>query len=320
MTDAGEPLYKLIAQIRKPVALREIMAQCLRHIYRGDPLSDGKAVLPVPPKELFDDVTVKEVMASEIRCAVYSSKRPAVGLLLYMHGGGFVIGSSEDVDYTARQICKLTGLTVVSVNYRLAPETVFPGALHDCLQALDWAIERSADLALNTSSIFLAGDSAGGNLAASLALLLKQRQRTLAGTILLAPWLDMHVEAYESFNRLAPQGIVYDAGFIGYARGVYARFEEWENPLVSPIFCNLQELPPTIVLVGAEDPLVDQSIQLSEIARDAGCNHIEFVVYEGMPHCFYSFPSLFDEEKDCYKRISLFVKQNLVDLQAKSSS
>jgi acetyl esterase len=308
---AAEPLHKLLSQIRHPVSLRENMAACLRHIYMGDPFTTEKEALPSPPVELFEEVTVKEVTVSGVRCAIYSPKQPSTGLLLYMHGGGFVIGSSEDTDYTTRQLCLSNGLTVISVNYRLAPETVFPGALDDCLQVFDWAIERSDELGFDASNIFLAGDSAGGNLAVSLASRLHQKATHLTGLILLAPWLDMRVEAYESYNRLAPTGIVFDAAFMGYARAAYLKFEDWGNPLASPILCDPGELPPTIILVGTDDPLVDQAVSMGERARDNGCKNIEIVEYEGMPHCFYSFPHLFDEERDCYQEIARFVRHQV---------
>jgi acetyl esterase len=212
---------------------------------------------------------------------------------------------------TTRQLCLSNKLVVISINYRLAPETVFPGALDDCSQVFDWAIQRSDELGFDASNIFLAGDSAGGNLAVSLASQLWLREMQLAGLILLAPWLDMRVEAYDSYNRLAPTGVVFDAAFIGYARGAYLKFEEWGNPLASPILCDPSELPPTIILVGTDDPLVDQAARMREQASDSGCTNIELVEYEGMPHCFYSFPNLFDQERDCYQEIASFVKRQV---------
>jgi acetyl esterase len=97
---AAEPLYQLLRQNRRPVYLRESIATCLRHIYMGDPLTGETKVLPSPPAELFEEVSSREITISGIRCVIYSPKQPCTGLLLYMHGGGFVVGSSEDTDYT----------------------------------------------------------------------------------------------------------------------------------------------------------------------------------------------------------------------------
>jgi acetyl esterase len=304
---AAEPFYKLLGEIRRPLTLREIMSVCLRHIYIGDPFSGEKPLLPPPPQELFDEVTVTEVHSAGIRCVLYLPKQRSTGVLLYMHGGGFVVGCSEDTDYTTRQLCRANRLAVISINYRLAPETVFPGAIEDCVNVLGWARQNGGDYGFDCSRVFVAGDSAGGNLAAAVALRLKRDQVSVAGAILLAPWLDMKVEAYDSYNRLAPEGVVYDAAFIGYCRGAYLRFEEWTDPLASPMLCDPKDLPPTLIFAGTADPLYDQCAQFTESARKAGCNHIELVTYDGMPHCFYTFPNVFAEEVDCYRRISEFV-------------
>lgn len=126
---------------------------------------------------------------------------------------------------------------------------------------------------------------------------------------MLAPWLDMAVESYESYNHLAPQGIVFDAAFIGYARAAYVGYEEWLNPLVSPIHAPLKDLPPTLVLIGDQDPFIDQVRLFDKRAKEAGISNIKTVTYCGMPHCFYSFPDLYKEEKDGFETISQFLKQ-----------
>ena len=304
---AAKPLYKLLSEIRRPLTLRDIMAVCLRHIYIGDPFSGEKPLLQPPPKELFDEVTATEVDVDGIRCVLYLPKRRKPGVMLYMHGGGFVVGCSEDTDYTTRQLCRSNSLAVISINYRLAPEAVFPLAIEDCLKVLSWAKNKGAQYDFDCSRVLLAGDSAGGNLAAAVALRLKQDGVSLAGAILFAPWLDMSVEKYESYNRLAPEGVVFDAAFIGYCRGACLRFEEWNDPLASPQLCDPNDLPPTLIFSGTADPLYDQSARFYEMASNAGCEHIQLVSYSGMPHCFYTFPNVFTEEADCYGRISTFI-------------
>jgi acetyl esterase len=117
----------------------------------------------------------------------------------------------------------------------------------------------------------------------------------------------MHLEQYKSYNELAHDGIVYDAPFMGFARSAYARYEQWTDPLVSPIFAHAAHFPPTIILAGTDDPLVDQTIHFRDRAKRDNHNHIEVALYPGMPHCFYSLPSLFSEEVECYKQIKAFV-------------
>lgn len=328
MTDQSkaEPLHNLLRKMRNPVTLRELMAACLRSIYMGDPFSDYGEVLKTPA-DLLQQVKVIDQTISGVRCAVYTPAEATLAaqivgapeekkcpLLLYMHGGGFVIGCSEDTDYVTRRLCQRLQAIVVSVNYRLAPETSFPGALDDCEKVLyaviGGALELPPDLngAMDTSSLYVAGDSAGGNLAAALAYRLNQSQKPAQGVILFAPWLDMQLEAYDSYNQLAPAGIVFDAAFLGYARAAYVGYEKWTDPLVSPLFIALQSLPPTIIVIGTADPLVDQTLKLKQMAHECSAEQIEILTYSDLPHCFYSFPNLFAEEEDCYRRIADFVE------------
>lgn len=107
-------------------------------------------------------------------------------------------------------------------------------------------------------------------------------------------------------------GIVCDAAFLSYARAAYVGYEEWSNPQASPLFCDLRHLPPSLVIIGTEDPFVDQVLELTRKAREQGCDQIEAVIYKGMPHCFCSVPGLYDEQMECYERIAEFVhKQQL---------
>lgn len=283
------------------------MAACLRSTYLGDPFTGDKAAIPATPAYLLESVTVSDNSDSGIRCAIYKPTKQdgLLPVMLYMHGGGFVICSSEDTDYITRMLCHTNQMVVVSINYRLAPEVVFPGALNDCKQVLDWVVDKSNLLDVDGGSIYLAGDSAGANLAAALA----QTYKAAKGLIMLAPLLDMAVESYDSYNRLAPQGIVFDAAFIGYARAAYVGYEEWRNPLVSPIHAPLKDLPPTLVLIGDADPFIDQVLLLDKQAKEAGISTIKTMTYCGMPHCFYSFPDLYKEEKDSFETIAQFLKR-----------
>ncbi len=285
------------------------MAACLRSVYMGDPFSTEEGALPEPPSILREQVSVSASTIGGVRCAIYSpiGTVTALPLLLYMHGGGFVVGCSEDTDYITRMLCRSNNIVVVSVNYRLAPETVFPGALDDCERVLQSLLTYAERYSIDPDVVFLCGDSAGANLAASLSHRLGKSTAAPKGLILLAPWLDMELESYSEYNRLAAKGIVFDAPFLAYARAAYTDFDKWTDPFVSPIGIPPGVMPPTIVLTGSADPLVGQTLKLNRNALNAECTHIQTVVYEGMPHCFYSFPNLFAEEQDCFRQIAEFV-------------
>jgi len=287
------------------------MAACMRSTYMGDPFSGDEGALLKPPSNLIEEVQVTEESIAGIRCAIYAPRKNAerLPLVLYMHGGGFVFGCSEDTDYVTRMLCHSNQVVVLSVNYSLAPETVYPGALIDCERVLESAISQNAAFGNDARPVYLAGDSAGANLAISLYSRLRQHRTLIKGLILLAPWLDMQLENYDSYNQLAPTGIVFDSPFMGYARAAYVGFEQWKDPSVSPLFSSLKDLPPTIALIGTEDPLIDQVLALKNKAFDSGCEQIEVEIYPGVPHAFYLFPNLYSEEQDCFKRISDFIRR-----------
>jgi acetyl esterase len=305
----AEPLYRLLRKIRPRPTLRELMASCLRSIHMGDPFSAEGGALPPVPQLLMAEVRVAEIVVGEVRCLIYSPSSSAgrLPLALYMHGGGFVIGDCEDVDYIARRLCHSNQMIVASVDYRLAPETVFPGQLEDCEQVLRNLLLQKDEFNVDDSRLYVAGDSAGGNLAAALCYRVHPQQFKISGLIMLAPWLDMELEAYASYNRLAPTGIVFDAAFLAYARASYVGFEQWKNPLVSPVHIAFVNMPPTIAFIGTEDPLLDQVLKLKAKVSLDHYSDLEVQVYDGMPHCFYSFPGVFVDEVDCYKRLSEFI-------------
>jgi acetyl esterase len=235
MDERAQPLHDMLRRIRQPVALREIIAQCLRHIYMGDPFAD-QGIKDSRSSQDLPTVSVTETVVAETRCLVY---RPLVDadiklpVILYMHGGGFVVGCPEDTDYITRRLCADNNCVVISVDYPLAPETMFPGALNVCVEVLRAIVEQPMDNC-DPARVFIAGDSAGGNLAVGVAMAAARVGRPVSGLILLAPWLDMNVEAYASFNSLAAHGVVFDAPFIGYARAAYALPHEWLDAQVSP--------------------------------------------------------------------------------------
>jgi acetyl esterase/lipase len=135
-------------------------------------------------------------------------------MMLYAHGGGFTLGQSEDTAYITSRIAAENGMVLVSVNCRLAPEWPFPACLDDCLVVLQWMQKNEALVGGDGARIAVGGDSAGGNIAAALPLQARDAGMPLPqAAVLLAPITDFFFEQYESFERLAPLGIVYDSGF-----------------------------------------------------------------------------------------------------------
>jgi acetyl esterase len=232
--------------------------------------------------------------------------------MMYFHGGGFMVGRSEDTEFLTRKMCVQNNLVVVSVNYRLAPEWPFPTGLDDCVAAYRWVLEQGDTLGADTGRIVFAGDSSGSNFAATAALRARDAGLPLpTAVVMLGPVCDFNFERYDSFNRLAPKGIVYDAAFAGFMRGGYVRYEDWSHPHVSPIYADLGGFPPTILVVGTADPIVDSARAFARKLQEAGNQSVELFVSERMPHGFYFFPRLFREEVEAYDAVEKFLQKHL---------
>ena len=315
--DPAAPMYRLLALMRTPVALRDLMLQPVRTGYIGQEKPINPAELPKSAAELYPDIRVSELDVpsplGRIRCQVFSPPGTAArrAMMLYAHGGGFTLGQSEDTAYITSRIAAENGMVVFSVNYRLAPEWPFPACLDDCLVVLQWMQKNGARIGGDGARIAVGGDSAGGNIAAALPL--KARDSGLPvpqAAVLLALITDFFFEQYESFERLAPLGIVYDTAFIGFIRGAYlVHGRNWGHPHASPTRADLHGYPATFIATGTADPLVDDNRAFAEKLRAAGGAGVEHLVRDGMPHGFYFFPGMFKQGDQAFAAIAAFLKR-----------
>src|SRR3712207_3328606 len=153
-----------------------MMIQPVRTGYLGKDEPIDPKDLPPSPEELFPNVSVEQHYAPSpdgpIRCEVFRPDGAPSGLptMMYFHGGGFMVGRSEDTEFLTRKLCVQNDVVVVSVNYRLAPEWPFPTGLDDCLAAYRWVMEQGDTLGADTGRMVFAGGSSGSNFAATAAL------------------------------------------------------------------------------------------------------------------------------------------------------
>src|SRR5215470_17787821 len=222
-SDPAAPFYQLLAKQRSPVALRDMMIHPVRFGYIGQEKTIDPKELPKSAAELYPDIRVAQIAvpseAGPVRCQVFSPPEGAKprAMMLYLHGGGFTVGQSEDTAYITSRIATENAMVIVSANYRLAPEWPFPACLDDCLAVLHWMQQNAGTLGGDPARISVGGDSAGGNIAAALPIKARDAGLPLpCATVLLAPITDFFFEQHESFERLAPLGIVYDTAFIGF--------------------------------------------------------------------------------------------------------
>ncbi|MBX9774554.1 MAG: alpha/beta hydrolase [Xanthobacteraceae bacterium] len=317
-SDPAAPLYRLLAKMRSPVALRDIMIDPVRTGYIGKGAPIDPTDLPKSAAELYPGVAVSELAvpspAGAIRCQVYRppGSQAVIPMALYLHGGGFTIGRSEDTAYITSRMASENGVVVVSVNYRLAPEWPFPAGLDDCVGVLAWMQQHGASIGGDGARIAVAGDSAGGNFAAAIPI--KARDEGLPApkaVVMFCPITDFFFEDYDSFERLGPLGIVYDTAFIGFIRGAYlVHRKNWAHPHASPMRADLAAYPPALIVSGTHDPLVDDNrafvARLKAAGRDA-----EHFVREGMPHGYYFFPGVFRQGDEAFAAIKTFLARAL---------
>lgn len=250
------------------------------------------------PVEQVEDRTIPGP-AGQIPIRIYRPRSESgLPVLLYFHGGGFVIGDLDTHDTPLRSLANRAGCLVVSVDYRLAPEHPFPAAPEDCYAATHWVAQHAAKIGGDGTRIAVAGDSAGGNLAAVVALMARDRGGPqLALQILIYPGVDEQLSAeYVSWKEC--NGVVLQRGDDYQGNTLYLPYEaDRANPYASPIAAsNLEGLAPVLVVTAEFDPLRDEAEQYAARLRAAG-NRVTCVRYQGMVHAFFQFGGLVDDAR-----------------------
>lgn len=229
-----------------------------------------------------------------------------LGVILYLHGGAYALGSINIHREFIARLAQATKMRCLAINYRLAPEHPFPAALEDATAAYHWLLTQGVD----PSQIIIAGDSAGGGLALVTMVTLRDAGEQLpAGAVCISPWTDLSLTgaSIEQKSKLDP--ILNPTSLDMYAK-YYAGEYELTSPLISPLYADLQELPPLLIQVGADEILVDDAIRLAEKARDARVD-VTLEIWDEMFHIFQLIPFL-PETKKAIGSIAEFVSQNLI--------
>jgi epsilon-lactone hydrolase len=237
---------------------------------------------------------------------VPTAVEPLERVVLYCHGGGYVIGSPDSHRDLVARIAVGARARVLSLAYRLSPEDAFPAAQDDCHRGLEWLLEQGVDPA----TIALAGDSAGAAL--SLATLLSRRDAGLplpACAVLLCPWVDPL-----SDGGSMVENVPYDFGdrelLVGWIR-THARDPQIGLPALSPLVADLRGLPPLLVQAGEVEILLDQITSLAESARASGVE-VTFTVYPDMFHDFQALATLLPAGAEAIEEIASYLDRHLV--------
>lgn len=247
----------------------------------------GAEVLDLPRAALgrVEDFSVPGAAGQSMRARLYAPSRSRLPVLLYLHGGGFVIGSLETHDSLCRQIARRSKGAVVAIEYRLAPEHRFPAAVDDAWAAMRWlAGEGAATLGLDGERLAVGGDSAGGTLSAVCALHARDVGIPLALQLLITPGTTAYAET--ASHHLFANGFLLDAATIDWFFDHYIDYRHRNDWRFAPLHADdFDAVAPACVILAECDPLVDEAVAYADRLRAASVP-VELEIYRGVTHDF----------------------------------
>ena len=242
--------------------------------------------------------------AGEIPVRIYRpSTASDLPVTVFFHGGGWVIGDLESHDHCCRTIASKADCVVVAVDYRLAPEAKFPAAFDDAWAATEWVATHGDELGVDVSRLAVAGDSAGGNLAAVVANTSRDHEHVeVISQVLIYPVVDGACER-PSMSENA-EGYLLTSTAMDFFHGHYSRSEaDLVDPRFSPILADLEGAAPAVVITAEYDPLRDQGNAYAVKLTEAGVD-VDHVQYDGMFHGFFSMDAGLDVAKDAQEQVA----------------
>ncbi|MCS7130786.1 MAG: alpha/beta hydrolase fold domain-containing protein [Archaeoglobaceae archaeon] len=238
----------------------------------------------------------------DLRIRIYQQS-PDSPVLVYYHGGGFVLCNLETHDGICRRIAKLSDATVVSVDYRLAPEHKFPSAVLDAYDALKWVADHAEEIGVDKDKIFVAGDSAGGNLATVASMIARDEgEEFVKGQILVYPVVNLSTFT-PSKLEFGRRGILTEEIMAWFNRHYLNKPEEALDWRASPIYADLSNLPPALIVTAEYDPLRDEGEMFGALMRKMGSEAVT-VRYNGMLHGFLNFYPIVRAGKELIAQIA----------------
>lgn len=243
----------------------------------------------------FNNVHIRVVVYTPNSATAATTTNP-LPVIVYYHGGGWVIGSPEVYEYSARSLAERVNAIVVSVDYRLAPENKFPTAHNDAYAAYEWVRNNAASIGGNPAKVAVAGESAGGNMAITVSMMARDRKITLPTHILsVFPVAnnDLNTESYNKYANAKP----LNRPLVQYFTNNYFNSPtDGESPLISLIDAgtNLGGLPPTTIIAAEIDPLQTEGMQLRDKLQAQGVQ-VTYKLYTGVTHEFFGMYAIVPE-------------------------
>jgi len=258
------------------------------------------AMFPVPADVKCEPITAGTVKAEWVIAPGANTNRA----ILYLHGGGYVIGSIDTHRALAASLSRTAEARVLLIDYRLAPEHPHPAAVDDAVASYRWLLKQG----LSPQRVAIAGDSAGGGLTvATLVALRDSGEKLPACGACLSPWVDLEGIG-ESMTRLADvDPIVKKDGLLELA-ALYLGGKSARTPLAAPLYADLSGLPPLLIVVGTRETLLDDASRLAERARKAGVD-VTYEAAQDMIHVWQLFASILDEGRESLESIGEYVRR-----------
>jgi len=263
------------------------------------------------PVHTVEDLTIPGAAGQPMQARIYrpSASTPQ-GLLLYLHGGGWIAGDLAAYDPLCRELAVAGQCLVVAIEYRLAPEHKFPAAPLDCYAALGWLARNAATLGGDPRRLAVGGDSAGGNLAAVVAQLARDRHGPVLTFQLLVYPVTVNEFDSGSYREFAEGYLLTREAMISHWKQYLPNLAAGNLPMASPLRATtLAGLPPALIITAEYDPLRDEGETYGRRLGEAGVT-VQLRRYEGELHAFFSLGQYFDQGRDAVREAGAALRRS----------
>ena len=260
------------------------------------------AILPVAEGVTCEPVTAGGIPAEWI----VPEEAPGGDVLLYLHGGGYCVGSIVTHRSMVSHIARAANTKALLIDYRLAPENPFPAAVEDSTTAYNWLLSQS----IASDNIIIAGDSAGGGLSVATMVSLKENEIPLpTAAVLISPWVDLAITGDSIISRADIDPMVNRDGLTEMAEA-YLGDADPQAPLASPLYAGMEGLPPMLIHVGTAEILLDDATRMADRAGQAGVE-VTLNTAEDMCHVWHFFSSMLPEAMAAIEEVAQFMQKHL---------
>lgn len=307
------PLHPQVVEMMKKTAALNLPPNNTitpREARENSVLSRKAVEVEIEPVGIIQDFTVPGP-AGEIPVRIYKPDTPGPHpLIMLFHGGGWVVGDLDTEDATCRGLCLRVNAAVLSVDYRLAPETPYPGAVDDCYAATVWAVENEGRLAIDSSRVATAGTSAGGNLSGAVAMMARDKGGPkISHQVLFCPVIDADFDRASYIANATDYGLTRDSMvwfWDHYTGSGDSRYKPYASLIRAK---DLSGLPDATVIAAEYDPLVDEAVTYADALRAAGVK-VHCSVYPGMTHGFNGRVGVLDAAKEALDEAAANIKES----------